>query len=55
MSAKNEYRIDYQTQTIYRYCPDAKAYLFLCNFLSIGATRKNREDTILKKINENID
>lgn len=44
------YRIDYAYETISEINSDGEAYEFLCSFYEIGATKKNRESTIVKKI-----
>lgn len=46
------YRIDRAYESIYLYNKEQDAYLFECSFCAIGAERKNRDKTILKKIAE---
>ena len=48
----DQYRIDRACHTVYEYSAEHKAYLYLCNFLSIGARGRNRDKTIIKKIEE---
>ena len=45
-----QYRINYATQEIHEIDEDGDAYIFLCSFYEIGATSKNRESTIIRKI-----
>lgn len=46
------YRIDRAYEDIYVYDKDRGAYKYMYNFLMIDAERKNRDKTILKKIDE---
>ena len=46
----DEYKIDRAYHTVYEYSAEHKAYLYLCNFLSIDARGRNRDKTIIKKI-----
>ncbi len=46
-----EYRIDRAYGIIYRLNGNKSAYLFLCTFEQISAECKNRDSTIIKKIN----
>ena len=46
----DKYRIDRQTGNIYELNSDGSAYLYICAFFQIGATAKNRDSTIIKKI-----
>lgn len=45
-----KYRIDYATSQIFELNTDDNAYDFLCTFNQIGATNKNKESTIVRKI-----
>ena len=45
-----KYKIDRAYHTVYEYSAEHKAYLYLCNFLSIDARGRNRDKTIIKKI-----
>jgi len=47
-----KYKIDRAYHTVYEYSAEHKAYLYLCNFLSIDARGRNRDKTIIKKIEE---
>ena len=47
---EEQYRINYQTEDVHEFSEEHDAYLFLCTFYQIGATRKNRESTIIRKI-----
>ena len=47
-----QYRINYATQEIHKINADEDAYEFLCTFDEIGATSKNRESTIIRKIED---
>ena len=48
----DQYKIDRACHTVYEYSAEHKADLYLCNFLSIGARGRNRDKTIIKKIEE---
>jgi hypothetical protein len=52
MSTIKQYRIDKSTETIYEYDESQNAYMYLTNFISIGATWRNRESTIVKKLQQ---
>lgn len=46
------YRIDRAYETVYEWNENENAYVFLCTFFEIGATSRNRDKTIIKKIKE---
>lgn len=48
----DQYRINYATEEIHELNDEEDAYEFLCSFSQIGATRRNRESTIIRKIEE---
>jgi len=48
----NRYRIDRSTGTIYEINDEKDTYYFLCTFSQIGATSRNRDKTIEKKIED---
>ena len=48
----NLYRIDKSTESVFEYSSKHNAYMFLCSFFQIGANRKNREATIIRKVED---
>jgi len=46
----DNYRIDWACECVYELNTGMNAYTYLCSFHQIGAVRKNRETTVIKKI-----
>ena len=45
-----KYRIDWACESIYKYSEHHDAYIYLCSFYTVGATRSNRKSTVIKKV-----
>lgn len=46
----NDYRINYQNETIYKFSAEHNAYLYFGSFAQYNVARKNRESTIIRRI-----
>ena len=49
---QDQYRLDRAYGKVYEYSDDHRAYLYLCSFCTVGASARNRDKTIVKKIEE---
>ena len=48
----NKYRFDRRYEKVYEWDEQSGAYVFLCTFWQIGAIQRNKDETIIKRIEE---